>query len=408
MTRITASDYRRAAMSRWSALDLEVANDHAPPRNGRAEAADRTRVMKALPANSSATVTVIIPNFNYARYLSEAVRSALSQRDVVVDVIIVDDASTDDSLAVIRRMALEDDRISWVAHDLNAGPVTTFNDGLAKATGEFLVRLDADDLLTPGSLIRAVAVAQHCPSVGLVYGHPLHFSGPTRPRARQRPTQWTIWPGRTWLRDRCHDGFNVITSPEVLMRKSIIDEVGGQKDLAHTHDMEMWLRVSAFSDVAYIHDVDQAWHRDHKDSLSARKVDTFKDLLERRDAFQVLFAGMAAQLPESNYLLSSAMRAVAAQAVNEAIRAYGKGSSTRLDVERYVDIAKATMTDVETLQEWRLLQRWLQYTSHDIGSHPAFLARRILGKLQQIIAWRRWHRSGVFQSQHFRIGKRRS
>jgi glycosyltransferase involved in cell wall biosynthesis len=362
------------------------------------------RAQPTIPAD--ATVTVVIPNYNYARYLPDAVHSVLTQRGVAVDVVIVDDASTDDSVEVARKLAAADDRILILAHRTNSGPVATFNDGLAMARGDFLVRLDADDLLTPSSLERSVAVAQHFPSVGLVYGHPLHFSGLTLPRARQRSTRWTIWPGRTWLSDRCHDGFNVITSPEVLMRKSIVDEIGGQQNLAHTHDMEMWFRVSAFSDVAYIHDVDQAWHRDHKDSLSARNVDTLKDLLERRDAFQVLFAGMAGQLPESNYLLNNAMRAVAAQALNEAIRAHSKGPSMRSDVERYVDIAKATTTDFETLREWRLLQRWLQYASQDVESHPAFFAQRVLRKLQQIIAWRRWHRSGVFQSPHHKIGRR--
>src|SRR5207248_4875057 len=135
--------------------------------------------------------------------------------------------------------AANDERIRVLVHKTNAGPVATFNDGLAEARGEFLVRLDADDVLTPGSLERSVAVAQHFPSVGLVYGHPLHFSGELRRRVRTKPTGWTIWPGRRWLADRCRNGVNVISSPEVLMRKSVVDIVGGQQPLAHTHDMEM-------------------------------------------------------------------------------------------------------------------------------------------------------------------------
>ena len=63
--------------------------------------------------------------------------------------------------------------------------VATFNDGAKTATGEFLVRLDADDLLTPGSLARATQLARAYPSVGLVYGHPIHFSTESLPESRK-------------------------------------------------------------------------------------------------------------------------------------------------------------------------------------------------------------------------------
>ena len=81
---------------------------------------------------SGATVTVVIPCYNYERYLGEAVESSLSQKGIKVNVIIVDDKSTDGSLAVARRLATEDSRISIIAHQDNAGPVQTFNDGLAE------------------------------------------------------------------------------------------------------------------------------------------------------------------------------------------------------------------------------------------------------------------------------------
>ena len=239
---------------------------------------------QALAATDRPTVTVVIPCFNYGRFLPGAVASALSQDGVEVDVVVVDDRSTDNSLAVARTLAVEHPAVRVLAHDTNRGMVATFNDGLAFVSGEFLVRLDADDLLTPGSLARAAALARCYPSVGLVYGHPRHFTGePPAPRLHVR--SWTVWPGRHWLADRCRTGLNVITSPEVLMRTSVVQRVGGQQPLMYTHDMEMWLRISAFADVARVNGPDQAWHRDHPDSLSARLVDELKDLHERRAAF---------------------------------------------------------------------------------------------------------------------------
>src|SRR5664279_5125758 len=111
------------------------------------------------------------------------------------------------------------------------------------------------------------------PSVGLVYGHPLHFWGKHLPKARTTPSGWLHWRGLDWLRARCEAGNNVITSPEVLMRASVVARVGGQRDLAHTHDMEMWFRIAAFSDVVYILGADQAWHRVHEQSLSMTNRD---------------------------------------------------------------------------------------------------------------------------------------
>jgi len=126
--------------------------------------------IRALESTGDApSVSVVIPCFNYARFLPEAVESALSQAGVVVDVIIVDDASTDDSLAVAHRLAASDARVRVLAHPANAGPVRTFNDGLTLVSGEFLVRLDADDMLKPLMLERTVALLEANRSVSIAY-----------------------------------------------------------------------------------------------------------------------------------------------------------------------------------------------------------------------------------------------
>ena len=346
-------------------------------------------------ARATATVTVVIPCFNYARYLPQAVQSALSQSVAQVNVIIVDDKSTDDSLAVAERLAAQDDRVTVIAHRANKGPVDTFNDGLAVADGEFVVRLDADDLLTPGSLQRALAVMQQFPSVGLVYGHPLHFQGDTLPGHRDTATGWTVWPGRKWLEARCRDGFNVITSPEVLMRRSVVDQVGGQMQLAHTHDMEMWLRMSAFCDVAYIHGADQAWHREHARSLSAREVTTMRDLAERRDAFETLFSGKAATIPQAEALHALAKLALAKYAVVVAAIHFDKSLSDRAGIEQLRDFARSLVSDPRTVPGWASLDRRLATTAA-ARRHPLILAQRVLRGLRLRYSFWKWHRTGEY------------
>lgn len=352
------------------------------------------RVRAGPPAICGATVSVIIPCYNYGRFLAEAVFSALEQDKVGVNVIIVDDASTDDSAAIALGIAAADERVTVIRHEVNEGPVQTFNDGLAVAGGEFLVRLDADDLLAPGALVRAAAVMRAFPSVGLVYGHPLHFAG-RPPVARTDATRWTIWPGREWLAERCRTGLNVITSLEVMMRRHVVDQVGGQRALAHTHDMEMWLRISAVSDVAYIHGADQAWHREHPASLSARRVDALRDLEERRDAFALLFDGNRLSIAGGEELHLLARVALACDAVELASRQFDRPLADIQLVQRLEAIARGLVAEVDTVPGWEGLRRRKAMGAGRASRHPSFFAERVVRGLFGRYRRLRWHRAGV-------------
>lgn len=353
----------------------------------------RMRVRPSAPGRRRPRVSVVIPCYNYARYLTAAVESALSQAGVDIDVIVVDDASNDESLNVAEQLAAKDSRVKVIAHKENIGPVATFNDGLTCAKGEFLVRLDADDLLTPGSLQRATDVMLAFPSVGLVYGHPLHFSGDHLPHPRDNATYWTIWPGLEWLSERCESGYNVITSPEVVMRRSLVARIGGQRDLAHSHDMEMWLRLSAYSDVAYIHGADQAWHREHPRSLSSR-VDSLKDFHERRAAFDVLFASVEKDLPAARDLRADASLALARYCIEAACRLYDHRQVDMTRVNLLSDLAEELVPNLETVPGWTGL-KWRKSIGPGWAAyHPMFLTHRLIRGL--IARWKkmRWHRSG--------------
>ncbi|WP_203135833.1 glycosyltransferase family 2 protein [Microbacterium sp. JZ31] len=345
------------------------------------------------PPLRQATVTVVIPCFNYARYVEQAVHSALNQGGVTVEVIVVDDASTDDSLAVLRRLAEEDPRVHVLANETNRGPVATFNRGLAAATGEYLVRLDADDLLTPGALLRAAAVLQHLPEVGLVYGHPLHFLHGRGP-ARTKATGWTVWQGRAWLATRCASGDNVITSPEVVMRRSVLDEIGGQRDLAHTHDMEHWLRIAAHADVAYLEGCDQAWHREHEGSLSTRADEPIVFLREANAAFETL----CDQLSGAEDLRLAARRGVALAALRYARRDVDRGRISEV-AELLRDLALELDAGVLATREggafasaWRRASTWPHAAARISGLVPLVRRRR-----WSDARWRRWRRTGVYE-----------
>jgi hypothetical protein len=341
-------------------------------------------------------VSVVIPCYNYAHYLPAAVASVLAQKGVEVQVIVVDDASIDDSLVVAERLAAEDSRVVVISHRKNGGPVQTFNDGLLAVAGEFLVRLDADDMLTPGSLERSTAAARAYPSVGLVYGHPYHFFDQPPTALQSRVRRWLIWPGRQWLADRCSDAVNVITAPEVLMRSSVVMHVGGQMPIKIAHDMEMWFRIAAFSDVLYIQGPDQALHRDHPGSLSTRMTHPLDDFMERHAVFSTLFSGSAGAIPQAADMERTARAAMAQQVLTTAVHEYDRNRFDAALTDQCITLARQMDPEVTGTRTWARLQRRIVLGSAAVRRRPWFAASARVRRLQSIVREQIWHRRGTY------------
>lgn len=116
------------------------------------------------------TVSIIITNFNYARFLSEAIESALAQDYSSCEVLVIDDQSTDDSLEIASRYPVT------VLAQRNGGPCLARNNALTLAQGEFVLFLDADDRLVPNAishLMTAMETAQD--NVAYAYGQMKYF-----------------------------------------------------------------------------------------------------------------------------------------------------------------------------------------------------------------------------------------
>jgi succinoglycan biosynthesis protein ExoO len=104
-------------------------------------------------------VSVVTANYNGARYLPEAVRSVLAQTMGDLELIVVDDRSTDDSLRVIEQTAAGDPRVRVLVQPQNGGPGAARNRALAEARGDWIAVFDSDDLMTPDRLERLLARA---------------------------------------------------------------------------------------------------------------------------------------------------------------------------------------------------------------------------------------------------------
>lgn len=114
----------------------------------------------------SPLVSVIIPTFNRAEFLSEALASVYSQNVASLQTIVVDDGSTDHTAAVVHSL---DRKLDYV-YQPNRGPAAARNTGLAHAQGKWIAFLDSDDLWTSGRLTRQLALAEIYPTAQVIWG----------------------------------------------------------------------------------------------------------------------------------------------------------------------------------------------------------------------------------------------
>ncbi len=114
-------------------------------------------------------VSVILPVYNGAAYLDAALGSILRQDYKQIEVVAIDDGSTDTSLSILERFRKADDRVRIVSRE-NRGLIASLNEGLELARGELIARMDADDIAYPFRLSRQIAVFQQDPAVAICGG----------------------------------------------------------------------------------------------------------------------------------------------------------------------------------------------------------------------------------------------
>ena len=99
-----------------------------------------------------ARIDVFIPCYNYGRFLYQCVNSVLGQAGVDVRVLVIDDASSDNTAEVAAALAREDPRVTVIRHSTNKGHIDTYNEGIEWASADYMLLLSADDYLLPGAL----------------------------------------------------------------------------------------------------------------------------------------------------------------------------------------------------------------------------------------------------------------
>ncbi|MCW2283328.1 glycosyltransferase involved in cell wall biosynthesis [Rhodoblastus acidophilus] len=250
-----------------------------------------------------AKVDILVPCHNYARYLEQCMRSVLTQSVTDIRVLIIDDCSADESVAVAERLAREDPRVSVIAHRTNWGHIATFNEGIAWAQSDYFLLLSADDALAPGALRRACAVLDAQPEVVLVCGDSPQFRDAFPQAADVASPEVKIWAGQDYLARCCAEVWNPISTPSAIVRTAAQKAVGGYRPyLPHSGDLEMWLRLATHGDVAQL-SCAQAFYRVHDVNMHFA---WFHDFLvndrELRRAFESFFQDAAPRIRDCDAL----------------------------------------------------------------------------------------------------------
>jgi glycosyltransferase involved in cell wall biosynthesis len=191
-------------------------------------------------------VSIICLCYNHATYVEEALRSVFDQTYANVEVIVVDDASTDNSLDVIRRTIAQHPNIQLLALPQNLGNCKAFNQGLRLATGEYVVDFATDDVMLPERIEKQLQLfSQRDPSYGVVFTDANYID--TQGHEFRQHYDYlfakkllTTIPQGDVYRDVLSTYF--IASPTMLVRKKVLDELQGYDEALAYEDFDFWVR----------------------------------------------------------------------------------------------------------------------------------------------------------------------
>jgi glycosyltransferase involved in cell wall biosynthesis len=272
---------------------------------------------------------VIVPCYNYAKYLPDCVGSILAQTGVDLRVLIADDASPDDTEAVSRALMRADSRVHYRRNPVNLRMIDNFNTALDWVSADLTWIISADDLLMRGAIARAATLMAAHPEVVMTYGRGLYFTGPLELAAllsgaiAARPWPYNPAegyadgrPGKLSATDLEHNlpahppisdaraffrqnrFVNPVHMSGVVVRTEVQRRVGGYaKTLPHAADFEMWLRLASQGPIGFIDRFQVAARLHDANMSSGYYADRTEDFRQRGLALDAIEAGWSRNLP---------------------------------------------------------------------------------------------------------------
>jgi glycosyltransferase involved in cell wall biosynthesis len=209
-------------------------------------------------------VSIVMSVFNGARYLGDAIDSLLNQTFRDFEIIIVNDASTDDSERIIQKY--DDRRIRCIHNDNNIGLTRSLNRGLSIAVGEYVARMDADDISLPERLAAQVAFLDSHADVG-VLGTGFQLIDESGCKGES-----IVFPGdHGFLKWKMCFFFNPIAHPSVMVRRNLMNVAGNyDEQLSTSQDYDLWARLSSLTRLSILPQI-LLYLRKHELSVSSQQ-----------------------------------------------------------------------------------------------------------------------------------------
>ena len=220
-------------------------------------------------------VTVICTNYNQEQYVITALQSVVEQDYPNVELIVIDNGSSDQSVARIQSFVDQHAAVQFIQHPINLGLNRAFNQGLAKAGGRYLIDLAADDVLLPGRIARQVGLFEQLAGpYAVVFSNAVYIDG----QGRQTSYHYAVdEQGHARAQVPSGDVFRqvlesyFICTPTMMMRRDVLLELGGYDETLTYEDFDFWVRSSRLYHYAYLDEV-LTLKRRLPDSLSAQVV----------------------------------------------------------------------------------------------------------------------------------------
>lgn len=211
-------------------------------------------------------VSIIVPVFNGETYLRQSLDSILAQTYPRIEILVMDDASTDGTPDIIRSYG---DRIIHCRQLENRGIYGNMNDGIAIARGEYIASYHADDVYLPTIVEREVWFLENNPEAGAVFCKDI-FIGPSGQELGRLELPPTIEGGRPLPYPVILNGLltyknRFLRCPSSMVRASVIRKIGGYRDeiFRNTSDLDMWLRIARHSPVGILDEYLFCYRRGH-------------------------------------------------------------------------------------------------------------------------------------------------
>lgn len=293
-------------------------------------------------------VDVLIPVFNAAKTIREAVESIQAQTFQDIRIVVVDDGSTDGTTTILAEMAQADPRIEVVSQQENRGIVDALNTGLSYCRSEFLARHDGDDLADPDRLAKQIAFLQSHPDYVAVGGAVRHIDEDGRPLGHiarlaspeQANPHWAPSIGP------------YIPHPFLTTYRASIQKIGGYRYVFHAEDTDLFWRLQ---EVGGLHNLDDVVgdYRMHSHSISGASVANGRIAALSSELASISALRRRRRQPDLTFSKDSIREYVKANSLEKMFR-LGARQLTRAETDRLEIALAAKLLELTTYRPFEL------------------------------------------------------